>query len=137
MALQPADFKSAASTLPPPGRGSETFWLWLEWTLEARSGIEPLYTALQAAASPLCHLAGGAQFSIPPPRHGSERVLARQFAPDDEPVDRLRTLVGADALQVQHVSQRSVVERDTGGAENVAAVSRDIERRSDVVPLRQ
>ena len=29
-----------------------------EWLLEARSGIEPLYTALQAAASPLCHLAG-------------------------------------------------------------------------------
>jgi hypothetical protein len=28
------------------------------WGLEARSGIEPLYTALQAAASPLCHLAG-------------------------------------------------------------------------------
>ena len=25
--------------------------------LEARSGIEPLYTALQAAASPLCHRA--------------------------------------------------------------------------------
>ena len=28
--------------------------------MEARSGIEPLYTALQAAASPLCHLAGRA-----------------------------------------------------------------------------
>ena len=25
--------------------------------MEARTGIEPVYTALQAAASPLCHLA--------------------------------------------------------------------------------
>tara|TARA_R110002095_G_scaffold68492_1_gene58269 strand:+ start:2877 stop:3062 length:186 start_codon:yes stop_codon:yes gene_type:complete len=27
--------------------------------MEAESGIEPLYTALQAAASPLCHSARG------------------------------------------------------------------------------
>jgi hypothetical protein len=33
--------------------------------MEARSGIEPLYTALQAAASPLCHLAEASQFSTP------------------------------------------------------------------------
>ena len=44
----PRDFKSLASTC-------FATWAFNLKALKAEAGIEPAYTALQAAASPLCH----------------------------------------------------------------------------------
>ena len=86
--------------------------------MEARSGIEPLYTALQAAASPLCHLARDARnLAQAPAKLILERALPRDRSPDDQLVDALRAFVGHYGLQVEHVPHRAVVQRDPGGSQ--------------------
>ena len=48
-----------------------------------------------------------------------------------------RPFVRDHGLEIQHVPHRRVVERDAGRAQHVATIACDIERRADVVPLRQ
>src|SRR5579883_832345 len=67
----------------------------------------------------------------------SERAESRQLAAHRELMDRLRALVGDDALEVQHVADGNVLRADARAAEHVATVARDVEGHAAVVPLRE
>jgi hypothetical protein len=69
--------------------------------VEARTGIEPVYTALQAAASPLCHLADDSSAESRP---GSQCSTADPTAPESPPLlsrlaSRLLKKSPVDAMQ--------------------------------------
>src|SRR5699024_11153785 len=64
-----------------------------------------------------------------------ERRLSRQLLPQDEGVDLVRALVGADGLEVVRVPQRRVVERDAVAAQQRARLAGDRDRLPAVVEL--
>src|SRR5581483_1150293 len=67
------------------------------------------------------------------PADSLKRRDTRDFLPQDEGVDVVRTLVGEDRLQIAHVAHHRVLEGDPVAAENVAAVAGNLEGRADVV----
>src|SRR6478736_6245410 len=66
-----------------------------------------------------------------------ERVDARDFAADHQLVHRLGAFVGDHGLEVERVADGRVLGGDTGAAEDVARLARDIDGHAAVVPLRQ
>src|SRR5262249_34376512 len=69
-------------------------------------------------------------------RLSAERVVSGDVLADDEPVHVFRPLVRVHGLEVQHVADDGILVDDAVGAEDVARLAGDVERRADVVHLR-
>ena len=68
-------------------------------------------------------------------RRLTEGVYASQLLAYDELMNRLRTFVGDDTLEIKHMADRYVLGADAGATKNVAGISGDVNRRPTVVPF--
>src|SRR5690348_10863926 len=66
-------------------------------------------------------------------RSCSESVETGERLAEDESVDLVRAFVGVNALEIQHVPDHGVLEKNPVTAQDPAAGSRDLERLSHVV----